>query len=86
MATTATPHQRTPSVIEEGLLTERQAGELLGFSATTMRISRMNGKLSGCQAPPWLKIGRSGRYRRTDLDAWLKETAVEHHAPIPSHA
>jgi len=86
MATTAAPHQQPSSAIEGGLLTERQAGELLGFTATTMRISRMNGKLAGCQAPPWLKLGRSVRYRRSDLDAWLNEVAVEHHAPIPSHA
>ncbi|MEX2373991.1 MAG: helix-turn-helix domain-containing protein [Dehalococcoidia bacterium] len=86
MATTATPHQKPSSAIGEGLLTERQAGELLGFTATTMRISRMNGKLAGSQAPPWLKLGKSVRYRRADLDAWLEKAAVECCAPAAYHA
>lgn len=86
MAIVATKDQRNVSLLDGGLLTEKQAAELIGFSRGALRASRVTGKLGGLQAPPWLKIGRSIRYRRTMLDAWLSEAAVEHHAPSLSHA
>lgn len=90
MATAANPRgtaPQTPNLSQpmDPLLTERQAGELLGFSAATMQTSRARGSLAGKPAPAWVKIGRSVRYRRSELEKWLASVVTEHHAPVASH-
>jgi predicted DNA-binding transcriptional regulator AlpA len=40
------------------------------MSASWLRTSRSNGNL---EAPPFIKIGRSVRYLKTDLDKWLED-------------
>ncbi len=48
-------------------LTERAAADYIGLSVRTMQKRRFER-----QDPPYLKIGRSVRYRVEDLDAFLE--------------
>lgn len=54
-----------------GTWREEQAADYLGMKVTTLRQWR---HLS--RGPIYLKIGRSVRYRREDLDAFLQQSAV----------
>ena len=47
-------------------LTERAAADYIGLSVRTLQKRRFER-----QNPPYLKIGRSVRYRQEDLDAFL---------------
>lgn len=53
-------------------LTERAAAEYLCLSVRTLQKRRFDR-----QEPPYLKIGRSVRYRREDLDAFLEKHRVD---------
>ena len=55
--------------VESSVLTDREAAQYIGMSESWLRISRMKGSR---EAPPFLKIGRSVRYRQQDLDHWLE--------------
>lgn len=66
------------------LLTTRQAAgmitdRLIRVTEGTLRVSRSRGRLLGQSAPTWVRIGRSVRYRRRDLDQWLANAIEEHH-------
>ena len=54
------------------LLTERQAAQLLTWTVKTLQARRWLK-----QPPVYLKLGRSIRYRRSDLEAFLEDCAVE---------
>lgn len=62
----APPSQATASV------DERDASRHIGFSPSWMRQARM--RRSG---PPFVKVGRTIRYRVADLEAWLLAHRVE---------
>jgi excisionase family DNA binding protein len=50
-------------------LTTAQAASVLGFHASYLAKARLTGS-----GPRYLKIGgRSVRYRRSDIDAWLAD-------------
>ena len=51
----------------DALLTDRQVGELLGVSRTTLWRLRRNGGL------PFGKVGREFRYRKSEVLNWVKE-------------
>lgn len=54
-------------------LTEVEASKYIGMSRSFLRQSRMEGNRSGrTAAPPFIKIGRSIRYLKDDLDNWLE--------------
>lgn len=53
---------------DDELLTERQATELLRLTGRTLATWRHRG-----QGPPWVKVGRFVRYRRTAIETWLDE-------------
>jgi predicted DNA-binding transcriptional regulator AlpA len=55
----------------------RQAAAYLGISESWLRQRRMTGTL-GCQrpAPPFVRLGRSIRYNKSDLDRWLAQQSV----------
>ena len=56
------------------LLSEKAACGYLAVSRSFLAKARMNGRLSGHTAgPPFIKLGRAVRYRRSDLDQWLNE-------------
>ncbi len=55
-------------------LSEIETSEYIGMSRSYLRQSRMDGKRgSRTPAPPFIKIGRSVRYLREDLDIWLNQ-------------
>lgn len=47
-------------------ITEIEAARYIGMSRSWLAQARMRGN-----GPPYIKIGRSVRYLRSDLDAWL---------------
>ncbi|MGL1959113.1 MAG: helix-turn-helix domain-containing protein [Colwellia sp.] len=54
------------------LMTEQETSEYICMSRSFLRQSRMEGhRENRIPAPPFIKIGRSIRYMREDLDAWL---------------
>jgi len=53
-------------------LNERDAASYIAMSRSFLAQSRMDGhRDSRTPAPPFIKIGRSVRYLREDLDHWL---------------
>jgi predicted DNA-binding transcriptional regulator AlpA len=53
-------------------LTERQVGEQLGLSVATLRAWRHRGK-----GPRFLRLGRSVRYLPSDVDEFVRASAVD---------
>jgi excisionase family DNA binding protein len=51
------------------LLTQQQLAEELQVSVRTLERWRREGT-----GPPWVRVGRSPRYRRQDIDRWLEAT------------
>ena len=47
----------------------------LGFSSSTIRVSRVTGTLAGVPAPTYRKIGRKVVYDRIVLDKWMEQFA-----------
>ncbi len=59
----------------------REAAAYLGMSQSWLRQRRMTGHLGGQRpAPPFVRLGRSVRYNKSDLDQWLDEQT---HRSIP---
>jgi len=55
-------------------LTEQQAAHYLSMSRSFLRQGRMNGdRKNRTPTPPYYKIGRSVRYKISDLDTWLEQ-------------
>lgn len=54
--------------IEEPLLITVEVSKVTGHSTRTLEKWRQNGK-----GPAFLKIGRSVRYRMSDIEAWLEQ-------------
>ena len=53
-------------------LTEKEASEYIGMSRSFLRQDRMNGyRVNRTPGPTFMKLGRSIRYRKQDLDEWL---------------
>ena len=53
-------------------LSELEAAQYIGMSRSFLAQSRMEGhRYNRTQAPSFIKIGRSVRYLREDLDQWL---------------
>ena len=67
-ATTARDHTRGTA----RALTEREVGELLGLSVATLRAWRHRGK-----GPRFLRLGRSVRYLPSDVDDFVRASAVD---------
>lgn len=65
---------RNENYHSEEVLMEMDAAEYLGLSRSTLRQSRMNGvRERHVSSPPYVKIGRSIRYLKSDLNKWLEE-------------
>ena len=56
-------------VINRYLLTQKEAAEFLGTTVGTLNAWRYSGK----NTIPFVRWGRSIRYRKEDLDAWISE-------------
>lgn len=60
------------------LMTEVAAAEHIGMSMAFLRAARCRGSLGNHNpGPPFLRLGRSVRYDRADLDAWLDARRVD---------
>ena len=55
------------------ILTTKQAADYLGYSEHTLAMSRSTGKLSGVNAPQFIKAGKAVRYRAEHLEDWLNQ-------------
>ena len=64
------------------LLTEEQAAKILQISPFTLLRLRVHG-LKGRTGPAWVKMGKSVRYRLSDLDAWIEKQVVRPGASAP---
>lgn len=54
------------------LFDERIAADYIGMSMAFLRCGRSRGTVGNrTPSPPFLKLGRSVRYDRRDLDEWL---------------
>jgi predicted DNA-binding transcriptional regulator AlpA len=59
------------------ILTEIEAAQYIGMSRSFLNADRSNGhRKNRTKGPAFLKLGRSVRYRKTDLDEWLKTNRV----------
>ena len=65
--TTATDRSRRTTA-----LTERQVAEQLGLSVATLRAWRHR-----CKGPRFLRLGRSVRYLSSDVDDFVRVSAVD---------
>ncbi len=59
-------YSSTPDI--SALLTEKEAARFLSMSFRTLQSWRSESK-----GPPYLKLGRSIRYRKSDLLAWVEK-------------
>jgi excisionase family DNA binding protein len=57
----------TSNVSEDRLLTAREAGRYLGFAEGTIRNKASRDEL------PHVKLGRTLRFRKSELDRWIIE-------------
>ncbi len=71
---------KTNLSIEKRAYTEQETSAYIGMSRSFLRQSRMEGlRHNRTDAPPFIKIGRSVRYLKEDLDQWLNNhTKLEH--------
>jgi excisionase family DNA binding protein len=60
----------------EELYTRPQAAAYLSVREQTLAVWHSTGRY----AIPVLKVGRSVRYRRSDLDRWLESRTIRHDA------
>jgi predicted DNA-binding transcriptional regulator AlpA len=63
--------QQSPSLDSLGLLNEHQVAKFLQLSVASVRRWRLFRT-----GPKYLKIGAAVRYRREDVDAWLRSCGV----------
>jgi len=70
-----TGKKNTGSSWNAAVLTEREAAAYLNVSPQFLRLSRHYGNRPGhAEGPPFIRLGggRSIRYLKDDLDAWLQ--------------
>ncbi len=62
--------------------TEIEASTYIGMSRSFLRQDRMNGfREKRTSGPHFLKIGKSVRYLKVDLDNWLLKHRIERQFP-----
>ncbi len=60
------------------LVDENEAAKMIGMSVAFLRAARYRGILGNrTPAPPHLRLGRSVRYDRAELAAWLAARRVD---------
>jgi predicted DNA-binding transcriptional regulator AlpA len=66
--------------IVKRVLSEIETSEYIGMSRSFLRQARMEGNRDNrTPAPPFIKIGRSVRYLKEDLDNWLDSFFKQSH-------
>ncbi len=64
--------------MKNDLLDENEAAREIGMSVAFLRRGRYQGILGGrTPAPPHLKLGRTVRYLRGDLNVWLNSRRID---------
>lgn len=59
------------------ILTEKEAAIYIGMSRSFLSQDRMNGYREGrTPGPIFMKLGRSVRYQKQDLDTWLAQHRI----------
>lgn len=67
--------------LDKRALSEIETSEYIGMSRSFLRQSRMDGNRENrTPAPPFIKVGRSVRYLKEDLDNWLNSFAKQTHS------
>lgn len=62
--------------------TEQEAAQYIGMSRSFLRQDRMNGfRKQRTPGPNFVKIGKSVRYLKEDLDAWLESYRITRSCP-----
>ena len=62
----------------KNILTEQEASEYIGMSRSFLRQDRMNGiRKNRTPGPSFIKVGRSVRYLKDDLDNWIQSHRVD---------
>ena len=65
------------TVPKDNCLTTAEAAAYVSMSESWLRQRRMTGPLNDQRpAPPFVRLGRSVRYLKSDLDQWLAETCA----------
>lgn len=65
---------------DKKVFSEIETAEYIGMSRSFLRQSRMEGNRDNrTPAPPFVKIGRSVRYLKDDLDRWLSDLPKLNH-------
>ena len=75
MSKEALAPQRVVSVVSEPLLTTVEVAKHLNVSESWLRLART--RPPDGSTPPWVKFGRSVRYRPAAIEDWLDQCAVE---------
>ena len=61
----------------ETVLTEKEAAKFLRIAAQSLRLQRCKGeRVGGLPMIPWMKLGRSVRYLKSDLLATMEQARV----------
>lgn len=64
------------------VLTGKEAANYLGFSESTLRTYRVRSKKQTRNiGPPYIKAGKTIRYLKEDLDAWLEKHRQKRNEP-----
>jgi len=67
--------------MEKRVFTEIETAAYIGMSRSYLRQSRMEGsRHNRTPAPPFIRIGRSVRYLKEDLDLWLDQRPKYQHS------
>ena len=61
-----------PITIPKVNLSASEASHYLGIGKTDLDVARVTGQFRGVTPPPFIRLGRSVRYRIKDLDQWLE--------------
>ena len=62
-------------MVEKNLLSTKQASDFLGLNDKSLANSRYTG--TGMQIP-YIKLGNTVRYRRSDLEAYIEQNTFNH--------
>lgn len=76
IALAAAQGNATSARAADPLLDRPQAAEYLGVTPGTLEVWASTGRYS----LPFVKVGRSVKYRKSDLDAWLAKRTRNGHA------
>jgi predicted DNA-binding transcriptional regulator AlpA len=64
------------------LLTEIEAAKYIRMSRSFLSKDRMNGyRIGHIQGPEYIKLGRTIRYRKEDLDNWIMKNRIVRKLP-----